>query len=601
MDFFNIWGATIIVMIILGTFGYKYYYRKFLNEIKEDPFSENEGPQAVASLGVLGTFIGITYGLWSFNANGLEQSVPALLDGMKTAFITSIAGMTASLYMKWKQKQLQNKNGNIHLEVSDDATIKDLIIYLKEKEQSSLLAKDKFNEQLLKSIENVNKSISGESDTTLLSQIKNLRLAVIDNQNNISSEIRLMHEEMVKAFNDFASQMAENSSKAFIKALNESIKDFNTKLQEQFGENFKQLNIAVGKLLTWQEEYKNTIIDVTENQKLIFAGIEQAKSSLNDMATNSVKINELATKLSEIILTAERYQKELEVSLNTLVDISNKAKQLIPNIAELTNLTNDNILQISKNAQKEITDNSTRISALTVDNLNLVKMNLDNITETISNKSKNILDLLDEHNKVLNTSFTKANENMLSFNKTFNDTLNNTSNNFSSVLSNMIETHNNNINVATNSMINNIDNNLNFVIQSLDKQIKESITKIQRLVNEVIRLINIQQTTLDNSFKENSNKIEMSTDKAIKSIDATASKLQSTAVGITEKLSDRLFNSNEDLKKYNENVYKVFNENLLNFSQQLVKLSNQFVKDYAPLTERLQKIVEISKDIKLNN
>ena len=78
-----------------------------LKEIKEDPFYESEGPQAVASLGVLGTFLGITYSLFSFNSNGIEQSVPALLDGMKTAFVTSILGMCFSLFMKQKQKNAQ--------------------------------------------------------------------------------------------------------------------------------------------------------------------------------------------------------------------------------------------------------------------------------------------------------------------------------------------------------------------------------------------------------------------------------------------------------------------------------------------------------------
>jgi len=41
--------------------------------------------------------------------------------------------------------------------------------------------------------------------------------------------------------------MAENNSKALIEALQEVIRDFNAKINEQFGENFKQLNEAVGK------------------------------------------------------------------------------------------------------------------------------------------------------------------------------------------------------------------------------------------------------------------------------------------------------------------------------------------------------------------
>lgn len=174
--------------------------------------------------------------------------------------------------------------------------------------------KIKLDKHLLDAINTMSKSISGESDTTLLSQLKNLRIAIIDEEKETRSEIQLMREGMISAFNEFAHQMAENNSKAFIKALEETIKDFNTKIQEQFGENFKQLNIAVGKLLVWQEEYKNTIIEVTENQKVIFEGIEQAKSSLKDMANNSYSIQESAQLLSNIILTAQKYQEELLVS-----------------------------------------------------------------------------------------------------------------------------------------------------------------------------------------------------------------------------------------------------------------------------------------------
>ena len=169
-----------------------------------------------------------------------------------------------------------------------------------------------------------------KNDTTLLSQIKNLRLAVIDSQNNTSFEIKHMREELVSSFNAFAEKMAENNSKVFMEALRETIQDFNSKIQEQFGDNFKQLNIAVGKLLDWQEEYKNTIIEVTENQKQIFAGIEQAKISLESMAYNSDSIQKSAQLLSDIILTAQRYEIELEKALRTLIEISTEAKKVVP-------------------------------------------------------------------------------------------------------------------------------------------------------------------------------------------------------------------------------------------------------------------------------
>ena len=56
-------------------------------------------PSIISTLGVLGTFLGITKGLMSFNTATLDQSIPVLLDGLKTAFFTSLLGMSGSLVL----------------------------------------------------------------------------------------------------------------------------------------------------------------------------------------------------------------------------------------------------------------------------------------------------------------------------------------------------------------------------------------------------------------------------------------------------------------------------------------------------------------------
>lgn len=56
-------------------------------------------PSIVSTLGVLGTFLGITKGLLSFDTSDLDASIPLLLDGLKTAFFTSLLGMAGSLIL----------------------------------------------------------------------------------------------------------------------------------------------------------------------------------------------------------------------------------------------------------------------------------------------------------------------------------------------------------------------------------------------------------------------------------------------------------------------------------------------------------------------
>ena len=66
-------------------------------------------PSALSTLGVLGTFIGITIGLCNFDTSNLDESIPLLLSGLKTAFFTSIAGMGTSMYLSKLVSNLYDK------------------------------------------------------------------------------------------------------------------------------------------------------------------------------------------------------------------------------------------------------------------------------------------------------------------------------------------------------------------------------------------------------------------------------------------------------------------------------------------------------------
>jgi methyl-accepting chemotaxis protein len=63
----------------------------------------------IVSLGVLGTFVGIAMGLYHFDANDIKASMPHLLEGLKTAFITSGVGIFFSIIISVSKPQNQNK------------------------------------------------------------------------------------------------------------------------------------------------------------------------------------------------------------------------------------------------------------------------------------------------------------------------------------------------------------------------------------------------------------------------------------------------------------------------------------------------------------
>ena len=51
----------------------------------------------------------------------------------------------------------------------------------------------------------------------------------------------------------------EDNSKSLIEALEEVIRDFNTKISEQLGDNFKKFNESLSIMLEWHKEYKRKL------------------------------------------------------------------------------------------------------------------------------------------------------------------------------------------------------------------------------------------------------------------------------------------------------------------------------------------------------
>lgn len=71
-------------------------------------------PTFVSTLGVLGTFYGITVGLLAFDSSDLDNSIPDLLNGLKTAFFTSLAGMVGSMILSaFISRKQDEKDGGV--------------------------------------------------------------------------------------------------------------------------------------------------------------------------------------------------------------------------------------------------------------------------------------------------------------------------------------------------------------------------------------------------------------------------------------------------------------------------------------------------------
>lgn len=393
-EFVNDYGTTLIFVSVIVGWMFLKGLPNFKDEISQNPFGDYDEPRTVSALGVLGTFIGISLGLFDFDVKGdAVTSVANLLNGMRTAFITSIVGMAGSLYMKY----LQNNQQKLLAKevVNDDASIKDLIMYFRQRDAQTAGVAD----NIIDSLQDIRHAIVGDGEDTVISQIKVMRLEVRDELRSIKDNARNDNQELIKEFQEFARTMAENNAKSFIEALTETMKDFNTKLTEQFGENFKQLNIAVGKLLEWQENYRDTIKEVTELQKEIFEGINDVRDSLTqiEISSSGMKVN--ADKMANLIVTAEFYNEKMASVLSEVSRLGAEARDMVPvitkSVTEVVALNKEQIQNMSNDAISGIKTTSESANDI-LDEVNEISKNVgalskkasDNLNSAISSVEK---------------------------------------------------------------------------------------------------------------------------------------------------------------------------------------------------------------------
>ena len=210
------------VLLILVVFAIALLLRIFNLKIE----FVNTIPSVMPSIGILGTFLGIAIGLASFDyasQESIDKSIPRLLSGMNTAFITSIAGIFFGLLFKIMDSWLPRPKN-----VSADQ-IGAADIYQAIRDQS-------------RTFDSLRLAIVGDEESTIVTQLQKLRTDIRDDLKTQTSAINKFNSDLRNDFEGFADRISELGSKQLIEALGEVIRDFNSNLTEQFGDNFKRLD-----------------------------------------------------------------------------------------------------------------------------------------------------------------------------------------------------------------------------------------------------------------------------------------------------------------------------------------------------------------------
>lgn len=357
--------------------------------IKFDRFSVVHGPEVLTTMGIFGCFTGITIGLFGFDPNNIQDSVPSLLGGIRTAFGASLAGVFAALTIRFAQRFRKQKD-EIESAPVRNATLDDVVSSLNFLNKGLLAGTESF----------ANKSI-------------------------------IKSDELISEFKNFSSHMIENNQKVFIEALREVIKDFNEKITEQFGENFKALNAAVEKLVLWQQQYKDELDQLKETQSQVAKDLSNSADNLVKIVSSSTSFVDSANALKEQVDLLSNNREVLIAQQNSLESVLNNMSQITPTFEVKTTemlkqiedgmkIVPDSIVKILQDNSSLIKDEQKKIFESIDKSLNELQNNLsDGLRKNVDIVKESVLTLDKSLQKELNDSLESLGRQLASLSNRF--------------------------------------------------------------------------------------------------------------------------------------------------------------------------------------
>lgn len=328
-------------------------------------------PTLMTSLGILGTFWGVVLGLLNFDTLNIDSSIPNLLSGLKTAFVTSILGMLASIFFNaldsWRFADKRDE------EDAEQKNIYELIL-----KQNEILSEIKHG-------------LADSEDDTLTGQLKLLRTDLHDHSHEFDSMLW-------KKLDEFSNKAYQGATEHIVEALRSVVIDFNNKLTEQFGENFKALDASVKSLVDWQGTYK-------EQLALMDTQFRQSVESLASVSEVVVVISEhcksipvTMTELQSIIQTNQHQLAELERHLEAFVLMRDQAIIAVPllregieGIGSLMTSSADNLQDVLEQSGQRMLINAERINQTTENNIKQMSESIQHGMTLLENMGNQLL------------------------------------------------------------------------------------------------------------------------------------------------------------------------------------------------------------------
>ncbi len=338
----------------------------------------------MTGLGILGTFVGLFFGLLSFDTSSTEaitNSIVPLMEGMKIAFLTSIYGMTFSILygLLYKEKTTSVLNSldkfieEFKLNIVPDGTNQSVNYIIKYQEKQTELLSN-VTDQLSRNIGDImsrnidiilskfSQSLNSSNKSNEL--MENL-IDTVKTQNNIlntslervSSDIKdtiySKYTETSKILNNISNGITDNQNKRY-----ESINTLSDKFETLINGVSKNIISSLGTAITSSNSTLNEKISdyvnlLSENQKLQQNSLDSIALTNDNMANTIKLISDNSSSVSSAVHEVIGNQFKHGELLDTIYSgISSSLAEVVKNqFAQRNSLDNasDNIISSLKN------------------------------------------------------------------------------------------------------------------------------------------------------------------------------------------------------------------------------------------------------------
>lgn len=322
--------AVVFVVFIIQVFRFK-KTDKLIHHRRTIEFF----PTFISTLGVLGTFYGITIGLLRFNPVDLNSSIPGLLDGLKTAFFTSLAGMVGSMVLSAIISRYEDENEEGSSDINwTVGLIRQIVQQMTSQNEETIRSLHEL-ESLLHDgissfqgpIRNIVNSVDSVDDKIRLQishvgsidkQVQHFKTILDEEVDQVKESMNNTNELLERKFDVFTELLKKSNTEALVEVMKkvtvEFQKQMNALINKLIQENFDQLNKSVEQLNKWQQENKEMIISLTSQYREMSINFEGTSTSLtrvkDDTATlvsEGGKLRQIVDSLNRVIVQDEKF------------------------------------------------------------------------------------------------------------------------------------------------------------------------------------------------------------------------------------------------------------------------------------------------------